>query len=148
MANVDQIIEDLIEGATKTNPHVRVEMVKKEGHEVKLASNYGGLGGAFLGPPGAALGAEEGSGWRAAGGSTLGGLGGIALGGGLGALTDNPELAWLLAGLGGSVGSGIGGHYGGKEKTLNERVFGRKLGSLDDAYNQGVAAAKARFKVT
>ncbi len=74
----------------------------------KHASNYGGVGGALLGPVGAALGAEEGSGWRAAGGSA----GGMLAGGLLGALTRNPALGALLA----TGGSAIGGHYGGAKK--------------------------------
>ena len=79
----------------------------------KISSNYGGIGGAVAGPVGAALGAEDGSGWRAAGGSLLGGAVGGAAGAGLGMLAHNPQAASLLALLGGTAGSGIGGHMGG-----------------------------------
>ena len=66
--------------------------------DIKQASQLGaGLGGAIpgLGPIGAAIGADEGSGWRSAGGALLGSAAGMALapghplpmlvGGGLGA---------------------------------------------------------------
>lgn len=65
------------------------------------------VGSALLGPIGAAMGAEKGKGWQAAGGSLAGGLGGGLLGAGLGA-------------VGGSKGALIGGALG----SLGGRAYG------------------------
>lgn len=143
----EKIIQDIIKGAAGAEGFMRGGSVGVErmqlGREEKLASNYGGLGG-LVGPVGAAAGAEDGSGWRAAGGSLLGGTLGGAAGFGLGALLNNPAAARFLEGAGGMGGSALGGHLGGAKKE--EPPQGR-LRAIADAFTGGKQAAYARYKV-
>jgi hypothetical protein len=146
MANIDQIIEDLIKGAKQAG--AQVELRGSLGRETKLASNYGGLGGSVgsliggrMGVPlaggmaGAAMGADPGMGMRAAGGSLIGGgIGGLA-GAGLSTLVGHPELAGYIQALTQMGGSALGGHYGGQNPALHE------------AAEEGTKAAFDRFGV-
>ena len=87
----------------------------------KMADNYAGLGGA-LGPIGAALGAEDGRGWQAAGGSLAGGMAGSKLSDIanliLQAVTKKKTSAatqLAMSRVGAVGGSMIGGHLLGKK---------------------------------
>ena len=133
--SVESIIEDFVKGAREGGFKGNIVVSRDNfGHEEKLASNYAGIGGALAGPVGAALGAEDGSGWRAAGGNLAGGIGG-GLGGALLArlLHASPE-AMALASAGGALGGGVlGAHLGGAKKE--------KLSSLAEATTTGYANA-------
>jgi hypothetical protein len=146
-AFLDKLIEDLVKGASVNSrenggPGVNI-IVNKEprGHEVKLA-NHAGIGGALAGPIGAALGADDGRGWQAAGGSLLGGIGGTltgaSLGSLLGVLAKNPQLGRALgASMGGMAGSAYGGHLMGEHKR----------GHVETNFVNGVKAAASAFGV-
>lgn len=159
----DKFIADLVKGAevnSRANGGPGVNIIvdrENRGREEKLA-NHAGIGGALMGPLGAAIGADKGHGLQAAGGSLLGmtgggmlgGLGGAGLGGLIGALAGNPGLgASLGGGLGmtaGSIGgSAYGGHKGG-EGSMLERARD-KLSALEEGYAAGVKAACATFGI-
>jgi hypothetical protein len=91
----------------------------------KTASREGAaLGGAALGPLGAALGADEERRLGSAVGSGLGGLGGAVLGAAPGALAGHPEAALIGAGLGSLAGQGIGAYVGhGQNASARERLL-------------------------
>lgn len=156
---VDKILADLIKGAQASEGFVRgsranVE-IQRHGEEQKLAG-HSGLGAAFGGPVGAALGADPGRELEAAKGSFMGGLKGTSIGagigaglGGLAALTGGGAesiLPLLLAGGGiGSYAGSIAGAAGAGDKpSLLDRLKG---GSLDEACAAGVKAACDRFGI-
>jgi len=108
----------------------------------KMADNWAGLGGA-LGPIGAAIGAEDGRGWQAAGGSIAGGYAGrkisdiVSLA--LMAATKNrvpPAAQIALSRIGMLGGSMVGGHLLGakpkRDRELDRRekeIYQRKHAS-------------------
>ena len=81
------------------------------------------VGSALLGPVGAAIGAEKGKGWQAAGGSLAGGVGGGLLGAGAGAIGGG-RGALIGGALGGLVGRTYGAHRAhGANMSAKERLL-------------------------
>ncbi len=152
MASVEEIIADFVKGAQRAGGRVQLEAPGIETSQSmertpKVANNYGGLGGALLGPLGAAIGSDPGRGWQAAGGALVGGTLGNIAGTGIGLLAHNPQLANLLAAAGGTVGSGVGGHMLGADDRNAVQRATDKLSSLNVGYAYGAKAAADRFKV-
>lgn len=140
-----KIIDDLIKGAAASEGFVRgsrmqVQIGEAQGHETKLASIGGALGGGVLGGGAGALG---------------GGLAGAGTGALLGKLLHlDPSLAQELGtmlGMGGAAAGGIGGAAAGAaagqephHPSLMERIKG---GGLDERYTKGAKAAATRFGI-
>lgn len=108
-----------------------------EPQKVANSAGLGSVAGSMvgLGPVGAAIGADSGRGWQAAGGdiagSLAGGAGGLVLGSILGLLMKDPAAAKGLQkalGLGGALAGGAMGaqHYGeAPEQGLLDRIRNR-----------------------
>lgn len=146
---MDQFIADLVKGAAQSRgfaggPVGVVVARDARGHEEKLA-NHAGIGGALLGPVGAAIGADEGRGWHAAGGSLLGAAGGAMAGNALGGLTGNPNAGALLALLGGIGGSAYGAHRAGEASLMD--TLKHKMSAVEEQYVEGAKTAAARFGI-
>lgn len=168
--DISQIIADLTAGAEHAGGSVQLSAA---GREEKLANNVAGaaavLGGHFghragiprlvAVPVGAALGAEDGRGWQAAGGGLLGGIGGSLVGAGLGSLagrlTGSPEMAQRImesAGtIGGAAGSYVGAqHFGAAPKTNEQMPQEERYASVTQPlmlfhYYEGAQRAKQAF---
>jgi hypothetical protein len=150
----DKFIADLVKGAEHNTSGVGVNIQVSRGHdgrEEKLA-NHAGLGFVLGGPVGAAIGADKGQGWSAAGHSMLdavgGGVGGAALGGLAGAFTHNPELAANAARLSFDAGALAGGAYGASTHGERPGQMDRIRGKTSSHYVTGAkhAAAKLQLK--
>jgi hypothetical protein len=140
---MEKIIADLIKGAAESEGFMRggkvnVEIGRDRGHETKLASFGGALGGGLLGGGAGALG---------------GGLAGAGTSALLGKLLHlNPETTQdmgAMLGLGGAALGGLGGAAAGTSAGMNDPSMLQRLkgGALEERYVSGVKAAAAAFHV-
>lgn len=96
----------------------------RQGSSKTASREDAALGGAALGPIGAAFGADEERRLGSAVGSGLGALGGAVLGAAPGALAGHPDAAFIGAGLGSLAGQGIGAYVGhGQNASARERLL-------------------------
>jgi hypothetical protein len=132
-----------VEASREMDRRMRARMIEQEmkGNS-KTASQAGAaLGGTFFGPPGAALGADDGSRLSAGAGSLAGALGGAVMGAAPGVLAGSPEFARLGGSLGAMAGGGIGGYLGhGREMSPKEKLMRLKMeAELEAAKMRGEA---------
>lgn len=171
-STTDRFIEDIVKAARESfaksprrQPGEELHVQVSGSGGLKLANHAGltaGLGsligmagvgggaGMLTTPLGAALGADEGNRWQAAGGalageragSTLGGL----TGGGIATLLHmDPRLGRQIGQLlGGAGGAAYGAHQMGKDRR---DILQRASDKLSTARNEGVKSAMTRFGV-
>lgn len=148
---LDKFIADIVKSAGRSPFTGKAQAItvsrENRGHEEKLA-NHAGLGAAFLGPIGAAIGADKGQGLSAAGGSVLGGMGGslagLPIGALLGALAGNPAAG---ASIGGALGGYAGNIYGASRGGEDDSLAGQVKHKLSSHHAAGVKDAAARFGI-